>query len=93
MAVSTAMRTAIPSFETAEKMSAVFHDFGLRIYSSSRDPFRMEAFYMDDFERHMSGPAGMYKKNVHEELTRYKAWRFAAELFKRAIAEKPNNWM
>ncbi|KFY69107.1 hypothetical protein V496_00486 [Pseudogymnoascus sp. VKM F-4515 (FW-2607)] len=93
MAVSTAMRTANPSFETAEKMSAVFHDFGLRIYSSSRDPFRMEAFYMDDFERHMSGPSGMYKKNVHEELTRYKAWRFAAELFKRAIAEKPNNWM
>jgi tetratricopeptide (TPR) repeat protein len=93
MAVSTAMRTANPSFETAEKMSAVFHDFGLRIYSSSRDPFHMEAFYMDDFERHMSGPAGMYKKNVHEELTRYKAWRFAAELFKRAIAEKPNNWM
>jgi hypothetical protein len=53
----------------------------------------MEAFYMDDFERHMSGTAGMYKKTVHEELTRYKAWRFAAELFKRAISEKPNNWM
>ncbi|ELR06157.1 Histone transcription regulator 3 [Pseudogymnoascus destructans] len=93
MAVSTAMRTANPSFETAENMSDVFQDFGLRIYSSSRDPFRMEAFYMDDFERHMSGPSGMYKKNVHEELTRYKAWRFAAELFKRAIAKKPNNWM
>lgn len=92
MAVSTAMRTANASFETAEKISAVFHDFGLRIYSSSRDPFRMEAFYMDDFERHMSGPSGMYKKSVHEELTRYKAWRFAAELFKRAIAENPNNW-
>lgn len=93
MAVSTAMRTANASFETAEKMSAMFHDFGLRIYSSSRDPFHMEAFYMDDYERHMSGPGGMYKKSFHEELTRYKAWRLAAGLFRRAIAEKPNYWM
>jgi hypothetical protein len=93
MAISTAMRNADASFETAEKMSDMYHDFGYRIYASSRDPFHMEPFYMDDFERHMSGYNGMYKKSAHEELSRYKAWRFAAGLFKRALAEKPNYWM
>jgi len=93
MAISTAMRNADASFETAEKMSDMYHDFGYRIYASSRDPFHMEPFYMDDFERHMSGYMGMYKKSAHEELSRYKAWRFAAGLFKRALAEKPNYWM
>lgn len=92
MAVSTATRYADATFETASKLSDLYKDFGMRIYSSSREPFNMEAFYLDDFEKHFSGDAGMYKKVAMDELTRYKAWRYAAMLFKRALLEKPDDW-
>ncbi len=93
MAVSTAIRSVDASFETAEKLGNLYHDFGTRIYATSRDPFHMEPFYMDDFSRHMSGQQGMYFKPLHAEMSRYKAWRFAATLFKRALHEKPNDWL
>jgi len=91
MALSTAVRTADSSFETASKLSEMYHDFATRIYSSSREPFKMEAFYMDEFERHFSGPQGMYKKTP-PEMTPFKAWRYAAGLLQRALREMPNNW-
>ncbi len=53
----------------------------------------MEAFYVDDFEKHMSGSAGMYKLPLHHEMTRYKVWQYAAELFRRSTVGKPDNWM
>jgi hypothetical protein len=90
MALSTAIRTADSSFETASKLSEMYHDFANRIYSSSREPFKMEAFYLDEFERHFSGPQGMYKKTP-TEMTRFKAWRYAAGLLQRALKEMPNN--
>jgi tetratricopeptide (TPR) repeat protein len=96
MALSTAMRTADASLDTASKMSEMCHDFGLRIYSSSRAPFNMEAFKVEDFERHFSdfsGVRGIYKRPAHPEVTPFKAWRYAAGLFKRAIREAPNNWL
>ena len=92
MALSTAIRTADSSFETASKLSEMYHDFATRIYSSSREPFKMEAFYLDEFERHFSGPQGMYKRTP-TEMTRFKAWRYAAGLLQRALREMPNNWM
>ena len=92
MALSTAVRSADSSFETASKLSEMYHDFATRIYSSSREPFKMEAFYLDEFERHFSGPQGMYKKTP-TEMTRFKAWRYAAGLLQRALKEMPNNWM
>jgi len=91
MALSTAVRSADSSFETASKLSEMYHDFATRIYSSSREPFKMEAFYLDEFERHFSGPQGMYKKTP-TEMTRFKAWRYAAGLLQRALKEMPNNW-
>jgi hypothetical protein len=93
MALSTAMRDADASLDTSSKISDMCYDFGMRIYSSSREPFKMEAFYLDDFERFYSGYQGMYKKAPHEELTRYKAWKYATSLFGRAMREKPNYWM
>ncbi|RFU30319.1 hypothetical protein B7463_g6002, partial [Scytalidium lignicola] len=93
MALSTAVRNADDTFETAGKLSEMYQDFGMRVYSSSREPFSMEAFWVDEFEKHMSGAAGMYKKPLHEELSRFKAWKYASTLFKRALADKPNSWM
>lgn len=94
MAVSCAIRTATPSFETAEKMSALYSDYGMRLYASSREPFSMEAFFTDGLDRHMSGPpgVGMYRIPIHHELNRYKCWRLAAHLFTLSLREKPNNW-
>lgn len=93
MALSTAYRTADDSFETAEKLSEMYFDFGMRIYSASREPFGMEAFYLDEFEKHMSGSDGMYKKPLHEEFSRYRAWNYALALFKESLRERPSNWM
>jgi hypothetical protein len=93
MALSTAVRTADDSFSTAEKLSEMYHEFGMRIYASSREPFRMEAFWVDDFEKHMSGAGGMYKKALHDELSRYKAWNYAARLFRESLRERPMYWM
>lgn len=93
MALSTAVRNADDSFTTAEKLSEMYYDFGMRLYSSSREPFGMEAFWTDDFEKHMSGAGGMYKKPLHEELSRYRAWTYAAQLFREALRDRPNLWM
>ncbi|KAK0100169.1 Histone transcription regulator 3 [Cadophora gregata] len=93
MALSTAYRTADDSFETAEKLSEMYFNFGMRIYSASREPFGMEVFYLDEFEKHMSGSDGMYKKPLHEELSRYRAWNYALALFKESLRERPSNWM
>lgn len=93
MALSTAVRNADDSFATAEKLSEMYYDFGMRMYSSSREPFGMEAFWTDEFEKHMSGSTGMYKKPLHEELSRYRAWKYAAKLFRESLRDRPNNWM
>lgn len=93
MAASTAMRSADSSLQTSSKISDMYHDFGQRVYASSREPFAMEAFYLDDFQRHFSGTFGMYKKFAHPELSRHKAWKYAAGLFTRALKEKPNFWL
>lgn len=93
MAVSMAYNYADASFESVEKLSSLYHDFGTRMYASSRDPFAMEAFFVDDNLRHMSGETGMYIIPQHAELSRYKCWAFAASLFRKALVEKPNNWL
>jgi hypothetical protein len=92
MALSTAMRCADSSFETASKISEMYHDFGQRMYGSSREPFTMEVFYLDDFMRHFSGSGGMYKGAAHKEMTRLQVWRYAAKLFSKALIEKPDYW-
>jgi hypothetical protein len=93
MAVSTAVRTADDSLDTSKKLSEMYHNFGMRLYASSREPFTMEAFYVDEFERHFSGAQGMYKKPLHTEMSRFKLWMYTAHLFKKALTDGPNNWM
>ncbi|KAI9644608.1 Histone transcription regulator 3 [Ciborinia camelliae] len=92
MALSTAMRCADGSFGTAEKLSDMYHDFGMRLYASSREPFSMEVFWVEE-EKHMSGSEGMYKKMPFEEMSPYKLWKYASELFKRSLMDRPDFWM
>jgi hypothetical protein len=95
MALSTAVRCADEENETLIKISELYHDFGMRLYASSREPFAMQAFYVDEFEKHMSGSGevGMYKQPLHREMTRYMVWHYACELFRRSSAKNPKNWM
>ncbi|KAI9791427.1 MAG: Histone transcription regulator 3 [Piccolia ochrophora] len=93
MAVSTASQLADPSFETVEKFSELFTEFGNRLYSSSRPPFSMEAFKVDGDERHFSGTHGMYRGSSMTPLSPYQAWKVANVLFRKALEQRPDAWL
>jgi hypothetical protein len=93
MALSTSVRCADDTIATAKKLSDMYYEFGVRLYASSREPFGMEAFWVDGFEKHMSGSMGMYKRPLHEEMSRYRVWKFAATLFRKALVDNPKYWM
>ncbi|KAL2121120.1 hypothetical protein VTJ04DRAFT_5147 [Mycothermus thermophilus] len=77
-----------------EALYDMYHEFGMRLYSSSREPFAMEPFQHSDHKRWFIEPegAGTYKKVVHNEMTDYQVWKFAAHLFRRAMKGKPKDW-
>ena len=94
MAVAIATRCADPSFEDTSKMADLYADFGNRIYASTREPFSMKAFELDDFQRHYnSRQVGMYQSVPFKPLQIYSAWKLASTLLRRASAQKPQNWM
>lgn len=94
MAVAIATRSADASFEAVSKMADLYADFAIRIYASSREPFSMKAFGLQEFERHFSNPhQGMYKRRPFRDLQLYPAWNFASVLLQRALADKSNSWM
>ncbi|KAB5571927.1 hypothetical protein GE09DRAFT_1097514 [Coniochaeta sp. 2T2.1] len=87
---------AVSSEEDADVLSEMYYAFGMRLYASSREPFAMEPFQHADYERFFinmdpTGP-GTFKKILHEEMSDYKVWKFAASLFKRAMAGRPKDW-
>lgn len=77
-----------------EALCELYHKFGMRLYASSREPFAMEPFQHADQERFFieNMGAGTYKKVLHEQMTDYKVWKYAAGLFRRAMAGKPKDW-
>lgn len=93
LALSSATRVADESLETSNKLADLYYDFGVRLYASSREPFGMEVFYADEYERHFSGMQGLYKKPLHEEMSRAQVWRYAARLFRKTISIRPKKWM
>lgn len=95
MAVSTAIRTAEPTTETRSLLSDLYTDFGIRMYSSSREPLSMGAFGLVDFSRHFSNAESqqMYKSQPFKEMSLYSVWNFASNLLRRAVSDKPNRWM
>ncbi|KAG9658359.1 hypothetical protein KCU64_g4573, partial [Aureobasidium melanogenum] len=91
MAVALAMRFAEPSADTQAKFAELYADFAMRIYSSSREPFGMKAFAVDDIERFLSR-ATITKIAPFKALTPFAAFKVARELFRRAIRITPNKW-
>ncbi|OAA65599.1 histone protein transcriptional corepressor [Niveomyces insectorum RCEF 264] len=72
----------------------LYHNFGMRLYASSREPFAMEAFHHAEHERWFIAPDTLstYKKTQHGEMTDFMVWRYAARLFLRAMALRPRDW-
>ena len=94
MAVAIATRCADPSFEDTSKMADLYADFGTRVYASTREPFSMKAFELDDFQRHYnSRQVGMYQSVPFKSLQPYSAWKLASTLLRRASAQRPQSWM
>ncbi|KAH6888482.1 hypothetical protein B0T10DRAFT_488254 [Thelonectria olida] len=72
----------------------LYHKFAMRLYASSREPFAMEPFIHSDQERFFieTMGSGTFKRILHEQMTEYKVWKFAAKLFRMAMERKPENW-
>lgn len=95
MAVALAMRSAEPGPETTAKLAEMFADFAMRIYASTREPFNMQTFSLDGFERFYS-PLTMVEivKGVpFRAMTPFVAWKIARGFFLKAIKLNPDKWM
>ncbi|KAL8856450.1 MAG: hypothetical protein Q9178_006920 [Gyalolechia marmorata] len=94
MAMATAERCAEPTFDMSQKVADLHYDFAARMYGSSREPFAMEAFSVDKFTKHFNGGrVGTYQGKPFNPITRHGAWKFASGLLRRALLQKPDNWM
>ncbi|KAK2066723.1 hypothetical protein P8C59_000513 [Phyllachora maydis] len=82
------------SVDEQEVLYDLYQSFGMRLYASSREPFAMEPFQHADQQRFFieSMGAGTFKKIVHDEMTTYKVWKYAANLFGRAVKGRPKDW-
>ena len=95
MAVATATRDEDASSEAADRKCELYADFACRMYASSREPFSMGAFALQDFTRHYNGETrGMYRDHPFQSMRLYSAWKFAFALFRQALGHKSGEtWM
>jgi tetratricopeptide (TPR) repeat protein len=80
--------------EDGDPLYELYHGFAMRLYASSREPFAMEPFHHPNQERFFiqNFGTGTYQKKIHDEMSDYKVWKFAASLFRRAAERKPADW-
>nr|OQO26575.1 hypothetical protein B0A51_06766 [Rachicladosporium sp. CCFEE 5018] len=91
-ALAMANRSADLAFDTPKKMTELYADFGMRMYSSAQPPFSMLAFAADGNDRWLSLATGMTQTKTYKPLQRYTAWRFTKEMLTRAIRGRPHDW-
>jgi hypothetical protein len=95
MATALAYRSANFAFETSAKMTEMCGDFALRLYSSSREPYGMQAFAAsaDDFAKFVTtGRTGVERVRGFRPLTAYTCWKLASSFFRKAIAGNSDSW-
>ncbi|QIW95291.1 hypothetical protein AMS68_000809 [Peltaster fructicola] len=92
MATALAYRSADLAFETSDKMTELYSEFAMRMYSSTRQPFGMLPFDTDGVEKFLSRRTGLTKCNAFEPLSKYTAWKIAVVLFRRALAGNSKQW-
>ncbi|KAF1826066.1 uncharacterized protein K489DRAFT_376462 [Dissoconium aciculare CBS 342.82] len=95
MATALAYRSASFAFETSDKMTELCGDFALRLYSSSREPYGMQAFAapVEDFAKFITtGHTGVERVAAFKPLTPYTCWKLANSFLRKAIAGNPESW-
>ncbi|KAK3074351.1 Histone transcription regulator 3 [Teratosphaeriaceae sp. CCFEE 6253] len=91
MATALMHRSAPLAFETSDKMTELYSDFAARLYSSSREPFNMLPFALEE-DKFMSMPTGVGKSTPFRPLRLFIAWKLAKSFYERAIAGNPRSW-
>jgi tetratricopeptide (TPR) repeat protein len=78
----------------SEALYDMYHNFAMRVYASSREPFAMEAFQHEELERFFIEAlgTGTFKKILHGQMSAFRCWKYAAGLFKKAMAGRPKDW-
>ena len=79
------------SDESTDVMHGLYHEFGMRMYASSREPFAMEPFQHAD-KKWVIHEMGADAKVLSSQMGDYKVWKYAAGLFRKAMTVKPNFW-
>ncbi|RYP58175.1 hypothetical protein DL769_009065 [Monosporascus sp. CRB-8-3] len=77
--------------ESCDALHELYHEFGMRMYASSREPFAMEPFQHAD-KKWVIHETGADAKVLSSQMEDYKVWKFAAGLFRKAMAVKPKVW-
>ncbi|RYP26020.1 hypothetical protein DL767_008202 [Monosporascus sp. MG133] len=77
--------------ESPDTLHELYHEFGMRMYASSREPFAMEPFQHAD-KKWVIHETGADAKVLSSQMEDYKVWKFAAGLFRKAMAVKPKVW-
>ncbi|KAG5975758.1 Histone transcription regulator 3 [Claviceps digitariae] len=93
LALSHSRHEQVPAND-GDPLHDLYHKFGMRLYSSSREPFAMEPFQHSDHERFFIEDvgAGTFKRILHDQMSQYKVWKLAARLFRMAMERDPHNW-
>ncbi|CAH0039442.1 unnamed protein product [Clonostachys rhizophaga] len=93
LALSHSITVDVEAYE-GDPLHDLYHKFGMRLYASSREPFAMEPFKHSEQERFFIETMSLdaFSRIVHDEMTQYKVWKFAAKLFKMAMKRQPKNW-
>lgn len=93
LALSHSVSASTDKYE-GDPLHDLYHKFGMRLYASSREPFAMEPFLHSEQERYFieANGNGTFRRIVHDEMTPYKVWKFAAKLFKKALRRQASNW-
>ena len=93
MATALAYRSADLTEHTADKMTELFFEFAIRLYASSREPFSMQPFALDDTDdKFLSLGQGLGKGKPFRPLRVYTAWKLAKVFFQRALRGKAESW-
>ena len=79
------------SDESVDTLHELYQEFGMRMYASSREPFAMEPFQYAD-KKWVIHETGADAKILSSQMEDYKVWKYAAGLFKKAMALKPKAW-
>ncbi|KAH9844824.1 histone transcription regulator 3 [Teratosphaeria destructans] len=92
LASALAHRSASLDIDTQEKLLELYQEFGMRLYSTSREPFSMLPFDTNDQEKFLSTPQGMDKKKPWKSMRLYTTWKLARTMFMRATRSKSQGW-